>query len=402
MHDFDEGLGNAAIVAPQPEAVDVGCEVLRSGGNAADAAVAAMLAQTVVDPLMCGIAGFGTMLVSTGSRRTVTALDFHARAGSGCRPDQWAGKAEAGGGAYFSHVDGHANELGYQAICVPGTMMGIGVLHRRFGSLPFAELAAPAIALAEAGFLVRPFMHSAWVNDDDAAGSLPLARKLAESRTGRTLFFREDGSLKRIGDVFLNPDYAATLRRIATAGWTDFYRGDLANEIAGDLAAGGSAVSADDLCGFTVQEAAPVVAKVWDSHIVSAPPPGGGYTVLQALAQAQRSLTRDLGFNSPDYLESLASLLKQVSGTRGASQVDPDFVPNSGAEILSAIRSGTHPTGCADGASPEYPHTTHLAVADAQGMAVSVTHSLGTPRSEERRAGKECVSTCRSRWSPYH
>src|SRR3546814_15307394 len=94
-------------------------------------------------------------------------------------------KAEAGGGAYFSHVDGHANELGYQAICVPGTMMGIGVLHRRFGSLPFAELAAPAIALAEEGFLVRPFMHSAWVNDDDAAGSLPLARKLAESRTGR-------------------------------------------------------------------------------------------------------------------------------------------------------------------------------------------------------------------------
>src|SRR3546814_9528162 len=76
-----------------------------------------------------------------------------------------------------------------------------------------------------------PFMHSAWVNDDDAAGSLPLVRKLAESRTGRTLFFREDGSLKRIGDVFLNPDYAATLRRIATAGWTDFYRGELANEI---------------------------------------------------------------------------------------------------------------------------------------------------------------------------
>src|SRR3546814_15586486 len=74
---------------------------------------------------------------------------------------------------------------------------------------------------------------------------------------------------------------------------------------------------------------------------VSAPPPGGGYTVLQALAQAQRSLTRDLGFNSPDYLESLASLLKQVSGTRGASQVDPDFVPNSGAEILSADRKST-------------------------------------------------------------
>src|SRR3546814_14047573 len=91
--------GNAAIVAPQPEAVDVGCEVLRSGGNAADAAVAAMLAQTVDDPLMCGIAGFGTMLVSTGSSRTVPALDFHARAASGCRPDQWADKAEAAGGA---------------------------------------------------------------------------------------------------------------------------------------------------------------------------------------------------------------------------------------------------------------------------------------------------------------
>src|SRR3546814_4621965 len=82
------------------------------------------------------------------------------------------------------------------------------------------------VCSSDLGFLVRPFMHSAWVNDDEAAGSLPLARKLAGSRTGRTLFFREDGSLKRIGDVFLNPDYAATLRRIATAGWTDFYRGD--------------------------------------------------------------------------------------------------------------------------------------------------------------------------------
>src|SRR3546814_11304764 len=85
MHDFDEGLGNAAIVAPQPEAVDVGCEVLRSGGNAADAAAAAMLAQTVVDPPMCGIAGFGTMLVQTGSRPTVPALAFHELRRATCR-----------------------------------------------------------------------------------------------------------------------------------------------------------------------------------------------------------------------------------------------------------------------------------------------------------------------------
>ena len=158
------------ISAPQPEAVEAGADVLRDAGNAVDAAVACALVQTAVGPLMCGVAGFGTMHVWLPGHDIHRILDFHGRAPRAVRADMWAdlvrGEAEDGFGFL---LEGAVNEIGYQSITTPMTLRALDDALARFGSRDLADLLEPAIAWCEDGFQVRPHVSAYW-NERPSSG----------------------------------------------------------------------------------------------------------------------------------------------------------------------------------------------------------------------------------------
>ena len=237
----------AAISAPQPEAVEVGVDILRAGGSVVDAAIGAALVQTVVDPQMCGIAGMGSMHLHLPSQGVHTTLDFHGRSPKAVRPDMWEDRivreAEDGWGFILT---GRENELGYQAATTPRTLAAFDAALKRHGTMTLRELLDPAIEYAEHGFQVRPHMVHFWTRPPIAGrdGNLPIVTKFPATRA---IYCRPDGHHLEVGDILRNPDMAATLRRIADRGAEDFYHGDIARRIDSDMRANGGLISLDDL-----------------------------------------------------------------------------------------------------------------------------------------------------------
>ncbi len=214
------------VVTPQPEATRAGRDTLAVGGNAIDAAIATALVQTVVDPLMCGTAGFGSMAAYLPSKNAHTCYDFHSPAPSGVRPDMWEclieGEARDG---YGFILKGNVNDIGYQSICVPASLKAFAEAHRDHGRLPWSELFAPAIAYAEDGWDVRPHVHTFWT-EEATMGRVRNSDRIAFTPAARSLYCRPDGSPKRVGDRVINRDYAAEgnrqRRRRHLLPWRDY------------------------------------------------------------------------------------------------------------------------------------------------------------------------------------
>ncbi|HEY7908379.1 MAG TPA: gamma-glutamyltransferase, partial [Thermomicrobiales bacterium] len=142
---------SGVVVAPQPPAAEAGADILRSGGNAFDAAVAAAFVQAATDPFMCGIGGIGIAQIFDAATGEQVVIDFVGRVGSRAQPDQWAKLARrtTEGKTY---VQGWHNYLGYQSILIPGTVAGLAAIHAGRGRLPWRELLQPAIRILRAGF----------------------------------------------------------------------------------------------------------------------------------------------------------------------------------------------------------------------------------------------------------
>ncbi|MEM6946356.1 MAG: gamma-glutamyltransferase, partial [Pseudomonadota bacterium] len=200
------------MTAPQPEVVEAGVDVLADGGNAVDAAVATAFVQTVVDPLMCGIAGFGTaqVMMADGRHRMV---DFHGRAPMAVKPDQWEHLIERQSEDGFGFIlKGFVNELGYGSITTPCTLAALAHLAEAYGSRPLSELMAPAIAHAEEGVIVRPHMVAYW-SDVPTAGRAPHHLHISQVPATAEVFMTR-GRSPAVGERLENPDMARTLRRI--------------------------------------------------------------------------------------------------------------------------------------------------------------------------------------------
>ena len=156
----------AMIVAAQPEATEAGAEILKAGGNAVDAAMACAFVQGVVDPLMCGIAGFGSCGIAMPATGFHGYIDFHAPAPLATRPDMWADRIESEArDGYGFILRGRVNDIGYQAICAPASLRAYRDAHREHGRLPWEQILEPAIAWAEGGWTVRPHVGSWWAED---------------------------------------------------------------------------------------------------------------------------------------------------------------------------------------------------------------------------------------------
>jgi gamma-glutamyltranspeptidase/glutathione hydrolase len=382
-------MSGGIIAAPQPEAVEAGADVLREGGNAVDAAVACALVQTAVDPIMCGVAGFGSMHIYLPGERVHQFLDFHGRAPLAARPDMWEdivlGEADDGFGFI---LEGAVNEIGYQSIMTPMTLRALDTALGKFGTRSLAELIQPAIAYCEEGFKVRPHMHAFW-NEAAGSGRVAHIEHLTRFPATRRIYGKPGRGILGLGEVLRNPDMGRTYRRIAENGVDDFYTGGIAAEIVADMEKGGGLISAQDLAQVAPLEAEPLWGTYRGHRVATNNPPGGGVMILEMLNILENFDLAGMGHNSPDYIATVAEAMKIATVDKDMKVGDPRFVEVPVAELTSKdyaaamaerIRQGekTHVPRLNAGGE-ESKETTHICVVDGAGNCVSVTHSIGMP-----------------------
>jgi gamma-glutamyltranspeptidase/glutathione hydrolase len=383
-----DGAQRGVVVAPQPPAAEVGAQVLRAGGNAVDAAIAAVFMQAASDPFMCGIGGFGVAQVFMRETGDNWCVDFLARAGSKARPDRWADRARKTPDGK-SYVEGFPNDIGYESISVPGTVAGMMELHRRWGKAPWAELVQPAARFLSEGYPLYQYIADYFVYPAGPPDHPTQRERFSASPEMARIWLRPDGSFRSQGETVQLPDYAATMARLAQAGGDDFYRGDVGAKIAADMEANGALFTRDDLANYRVIVTPPVVGSYRGYQIAVPPPPAGGVTVLQMLNVLEGFDLRAIGHNSVEYLDVLIRVMQLAAAERKAKLGDPAFVSvpvaemmdkawaaGKAAEIRAAV-SGAEARPCACGAQPAQPGTTHLTVGDRWGNAVAITHTLG-------------------------
>ncbi|MEO8714261.1 MAG: gamma-glutamyltransferase, partial [Acetobacteraceae bacterium] len=381
-------MRQAMICAPQPEAAEAGADMLRAGGNAVDAAIACALVQGVVDPLMAGIAGFGSMGVYMPARGHHGYIDFHAPAPRAARAEMWDDLilSEARDGYGFI-LEGGVNDIGYGSVCVPASLAAYYQAHREFGVLPWAEIMQPAIAWAESGWVVRPHVEFFW-SDPGAMGRVPNPDRLRYSPDGRALYCREDGSPKRVGDIVRNADYATVLRLIARGGADVFYRGELARTIVEDFHAHGGLLALDDLRKYAPRRGLPLWGTYRDWRIATNEPPGGGVMLVEMLNILEAFDLASLGHNTAEYVRVVAEAMKYATIDKDRHVGDPAFVDIPLDRLTGKAYAAGLAGGIAGREKADVPRfngglpskdTTHISVVDSDGACVSMTHSLGMP-----------------------
>lgn len=379
---------NAMVVAPQPEAVEVAAEIIRAGGNAVDAAIACALTQGVVDPMMCGISGFGSMGVYLPSSGVHEYIDFHSPAPRRARPDMWESliEGEARDGYGFI-LKGRVNDIGYQSICVPASLRGYELAHKRHGRMPWAEIVTPAIEWARKGWFVRPHVFAFW-SDPGKMGRVANHERLRHTPSGRELYCRADGSPKIIGDRVVNPDLAATLEAIARDGADIFYRGDIADLIAKDMEENGGLLDRTDLETYEPVINEPLWGEYRGYTVSTNQPPGGGIMLLEMLNILENFDLKSLGHNSPEYVRVVCEAMKYATIDKDRHVGDPRFVDIPTARLLSKDYARELARQIESGVKAEVPRfnaglpskdTTHISIVDREGGCVTMTHSLGMP-----------------------
>jgi len=378
---------NAMIVSAQPEASEAGARVLMAGGNAIDAAMTAALVQGVVDPQMTGIAGFGNCQIYLPGRGVHTCIDFHGKTPMAATAAMWEDRLIAETRDGFGYVlEGNVNDLGYQSITTPGSLMAYSEAVAEFGTYDWKDICQPAIGYARDGWRVRPAVYNWWMYGA-SLGRTPVAERLKHTPAGHRLYFREDGSFKQIGDLFQNPDLARTLQRIADQGAESFYIGEIAEEIVADMAANGGLLSAEDLASYRTTRNDPLATTYRGLDIATNHPPGGGIMLIEMLNILEQFDLAAIGHNESEYLRVVCEAMKAATADKEAYVGDPAFIDipierltskDLAVEYAERIRAGEKLT--VERFNVEEPKdTTHVAAVDADGNCVTMTHSLGMP-----------------------
>jgi len=353
------GIDRGVVAAPESLAAEVGAAVLRRGGNAVDAAVAVHFALAVTFPNAGNLGGGGFLLVHTDSGEV--AIDYRETAPAAASRDMYL---DAGGGV----IEGPSLDT-HLAAGVPGSVAGMWLAHRRFGTLPWRDLLAPAIELAERGWRLHRW----------------TARTFAEeSRNNFRDYFHGAA-----GDLLVQRELAATLRRIAEHGRDGFYRGEIARLLVEEMRRGGGRITADDLAGYEPRLREPVAGTYRGCRVVSMPPPSsGGVALLGLLNLLERFRPDSLGHDSPAYASLVAELESRVFADRAEYLGDPDFtavpVARLASKAYAAARAAdlapgrrTPPDSVRAGAVlPESEQTTHFSIVDRHGNAVACTTTL--------------------------
>ena len=375
------------IVAAQPEAAEAGARVLIAGGNAVDAAVTAALVQGVVDPQMCGIAGFGNCQLLLPDHDIHTCIDFHGKTPLAASPKMWEDLiiSETRDGFGFVLKD-NVNDLGYQSVTTPGSLKAYYEALENFGTWDWADVVAPAIKHAEQGFVVRPHV-AFWWNYGANYGRVGVDERLRYSKTGAESYFDSSGNLKKIGDKVKISGMAETLKKIAKYGPDIFYKGEIAEKISEDMKKNGGLLSYEDLSTYSTKWTDPLVGKYRDFGISTNHPPGGGIMLLEMLNILENFNLSKLGHNSTEYIRVVCEAMKQATVDKESFVGDPDFVNVPIRRLLSKKHAMQCSKHILSGQKInidrigqfESKDTTHVSVVDKHGNCVTMTHSLGMP-----------------------
>ncbi|MZQ87586.1 gamma-glutamyltransferase [Frigidibacter albus] len=359
------------VVTNAPLGSAAGTEMLAVGGNAIDAAVAAMLTLTVVEPMMVGIAGGGITHIRLADGRHVV-IDALSVAGQGARPDMFETVSDLPP-TYMDTV-GRRNMVGASAVAVPGNLRGWCLMHERYGKLPFADVIAPAIRAAASGFVVSNYLHGALREHQ--------ADLLADPEMAR--LFLPGGAPVPVGHRLVMADYAESLRLIQAQGADALHGGALGRALVDRLASGGH-VTLDDLAAYRVVEREAIFGS-YRGHVIAGPPPpaSSGVHVAQMLNMLEPHDIAGMGFGSEGSLHLLAEVIRVAFEDRRAASGDPDFVDVPIEKFTSKDYALACQARLRDVAQPGTPavrghesrDTTHLTVADREGNVVASTHTL--------------------------
>jgi gamma-glutamyltranspeptidase/glutathione hydrolase len=358
-----------AVSSDAALATKVGVEILRAGGNAADAAVAVAFALAVVYPAAGNLGGGGFAVARMGGQ--ARALDFRETAPAKASRDMYLGPD---GKKTNESLEGHRSSG------VPGSVAGLHELYQVLGSKKktWAELIAPAIALASQGFVA-----------DQAFAEFVAGTAALKKWPASAALFLPGGKPIAKGERWKNPDVARVLERIAAQGPAGFYQGPTAAAIAEEMKAHGGLITLADLAGYRARWRAPITFGYRGRQIVAMPPPSSGGLAMAMICNilSGYDLSR-LPWHGPAELHYLFEAMRRAFAARNANLGDPDFVKNPVAELLSAAwaeqqRASIKPdratpsseiTGAVSTA--EGTHTTHFSVVDAAGNAVALTTTL--------------------------
>ncbi|RYZ20015.1 MAG: gamma-glutamyltransferase [Chitinophagaceae bacterium] len=359
---------HGAVVSAHPLASQVGLAILKKGGNAFDAAIATQLTLAVVYPGAGNIGGGGFLVGQTAAGKTL-ALDFRETAPAAAHRDLYL---DAQGAVHpTKSISGHLSGG------VPGTVAGLFETYR-YAKLPFRDLIAPAIELAEGGFAITAH---------EAAGLNHFRDSFLKYNSRPTAFVRE--TPWKAGDTLRQPELAATLRRIRDEGLQGFYGGETARLLVEEMQRGGGIINAADLSAYTARWREPLRFTYKGYEVVSMPMPSSGGTLLaQMLRMTEGYPLATYGHNSATAVQLMTEVERRAFADRAEHMGDADFYPVPQAGLLDSAylraRMRDYVPGRAGSSKLTGPgaprkvseQTTHLSVLDADGNAVSVTTTL--------------------------
>jgi gamma-glutamyltranspeptidase/glutathione hydrolase len=358
------------VVAQEELATDVGLAVLRSGGNAIDAAVAVGFALAVTHPYAGNIGGGGFMLIRLADGRT-TFIDFRDKAPARASRDMYLDES------------GKLTEdsvVGWRSAAVPGTVRGLELAHKKYGHKPWGELLKPAVDLAANGFPVSYWQMDSWNRFSPLLSQFPESKRI----------FLKGGAQYDWREIFRQPELAQALERIARLGASEFYEGETAHLLTTAMAKNGGLITLADLHDYQAVERKPLEGDYKGYRIITSPPPSsGGVGLLQMLAMLEGTDYEKSGAGSARTYHYLAEVMRRFYADRNQYLGDPDLVKNPIAALLDPAyvrsrRATIDPERAtpSDQVNPGLPagregnDTTHYNILDEQGNAVAVTYTL--------------------------
>jgi gamma-glutamyltranspeptidase/glutathione hydrolase len=355
----------AMVVSGSPIASEVGRDILQQGGNAVDAAVAVGMALAVVHPEAGNIGGGGFMTIRIGD--SVYSIDYREKAPMAASRDM------------YLNLRGDPSDLslvGHLSVGVPGAVAGMAEAHRRFGKLTWARVMAPAIRLANQGFVIDDYRSRSLDGAWEQMYIFPASRE----------YFFPTGRAPTPGTLFVQRDLGRTLQAIADSGAAGFYRGRVADLIVAEMQRGGGIITHEDLAAYRAEWREPVRLSYRGYTIYSQPPASSGGVTMGMIFNIMEGYGKLPPFGSPELLHREAEAMRQAFTYRNMHLGDPGFVAMPLERLLSktfadSLRKDTdldraNPTPVFTPGAPGGSSTTHYSVVDADGNTVSCTTTL--------------------------
>ncbi|MBL8546982.1 MAG: gamma-glutamyltransferase [Hyphomonadaceae bacterium] len=381
--------GEAMATAANPHAVNAAVEILREGGSAVDAAIAAELVLGLVEPQSSGIGGGGFMLFYDASNENISGYDGRELAPAGASPAMFLDAR----GRPIPFMDAQASG---RSIGTPLLISMMKLAHEDHGRLPWARLFEPAIRLAENGFVISPRL-AGFITYAGGPGG-----RLRADFTARAYFFDRQGNPLQAGDTLRNPDYAATLRAIAEQGPRAMSEGAIAEGIVAAARRNprGGSLALSDLSAAQARRFEPVCGPYRAHHVCSTAPPASGNALIAILGMYERARPRPEGVNSADDWSAFLWASRLAYADRDHYMADDQFGPVPAQELISPDYLGARallidpahaPAGRINPGAPTGTQgiydmwgtdlgddhgTTHLAIVDGWGNAVSMTATV--------------------------